>query len=48
MEQVLYVIPHDVERFVTSSCAPFMQPFYVTGPTSVMPLDRPGASRRSV
>jgi hypothetical protein len=30
VEQVLYVIPHDVERFVTVSCAPFMEPFGVS------------------
>jgi hypothetical protein len=26
-EQVVYVIPHDVTRFVSPSCGPFMRPF---------------------
>jgi len=30
VEQLLYVIPHDVERFVAPSCAAFMEPFHVT------------------
>jgi len=39
VEQVLYVVPHDVQRFVTASCAPFMQPFYVTA-EELLPLIR--------